>query len=274
MISVMAEPQTPGGSEGLNRRPLRLRLGLWVVIALVFAAQVGLIYWLGNPPPAASFQAPAAPVIHLGASGSQELLALQDPTLFVLPHRDNFSGAGWLKITNQEFAPTNWSEPARPLELPLEQLGAAFATFMQTNLPPQFQPQMDSGLDTADENPAPLVSISVASTLRVEGDLARLRQLTPLHLPPQTNSDLLTNTVVQLLVDARGNPFSAVILASSGDPRADAEALTNFAKAVRFEPAETAALGAVPRNKMIEGKLIFEWQTLPPLPTNTPPSTP
>jgi hypothetical protein len=111
-------------------------------------------------------------------------------------------------------------------------------------------------------------SISTPSTLRVEGDLSRLRLLTPPQLPPQTNADLLTNTVVQLLVDARGNPFSPIVLSSSGSPAADAMALTNFAKAVRFAPAQAAALGTVPPDTMTMGKLIFQWQTIPPGPTN------
>ena len=61
----------------------------------------------------------------------------------------------------------------------------------QTNPPPLFQPRIDSGLDTAEAAAPPMPSLSVPSRLRVEGDLARLQLLTPLRLPPQTNSDLL-----------------------------------------------------------------------------------
>jgi len=82
---------------------------------------------------------------------------------------------------------------------------------------------------------------------------------------------LLTNTVIQLVIDAQGNPFSAVILEKSGSDGADQEALTNFAKAVRFAPPEPAALGTVPRDNMISGKLVFEWQTMP---SNAPSATP
>lgn len=256
------------------RHLLRLSPGLWLAVALVFAAQVGLLFWLGNPPAIKPTERPPAPKIHLDASGSEEWLALQDPTLFVLPHRENYSGAAWLRIKPLDFTPTNWSEPVRPLPLSEERLGAPFADFMQTNLPPRYQPELGSGADFTDLNPLPMESISLPSALRVAGDLAKLKLLTPLQLPPQTNADLLTNTVIQLLVDARGNPFSPVILASCGSPQADAEALTNYARAVRFQPAEQAALGTVPPDKMTSGKLIFEWQTKPPAPTNAPNANP
>jgi hypothetical protein len=105
------------------------RPGLWLAVALVFAAQVGLLFWLGNPPPIKRAEPPIAPEIRVDANGSKELLALQDPTMFVLPHRENFSGPAWLKIQPLEFTPTNWDEPMRPLPLPGEKLGATFAKF-------------------------------------------------------------------------------------------------------------------------------------------------
>jgi TonB family protein len=271
MISATVEPQTEAGTNASRRKRCHLRPAMAIAVAVAFAVQVGLLFWLGNPPVIKPARPPTPPVIHFDANGSEELLALQDQTLFVLPHRDNFSGAAWLKMSPQTFEPTNWTEPALPLPLPPEQLGAAFADFMQTNPPPRFQPQMNSGF--VDLDVAAMEPISASSELRVEGDLAHLRLLTPVDLPPQTNPDLLTNTVVQLLVDAQGKPFSAVIWASSGKPEADADAL-NFAKAARFEPAQVAGVGTVPPDTMTLGKLVFEWQTVPPPPTNTPPATP
>jgi hypothetical protein len=247
------------------------RFKLWIAVALVFAMQVAVVFWVGNPPPAKPLPSAPVPVVRVAGPESQELLAIQDPTLFVLPHRDNFSGEAWLNVRPRGYSPTNWTEPERPLELSPQQLGAAFIAFMQTNRPPLFQPRIDSSLDADERTPPPMPPISKPSRLRVEGDLARLKLLTPLRLPPQTNSDLLTNTVIQLVVDAHGKPFSAVMLAGSGSDAANNQALTNFAKAVRFAPPEPAALGTVPPDKMISGKLIFEWQTMP---SNAPPATP
>jgi hypothetical protein len=157
------------------------------------------------------------------------------------------------------------------LELSPDGLGAAFVAFMQTNAPPRFQPRIDSALDTSDAGNPPSPPISIPSRLRIAGDLARLRLLTPLHLPPQTNSDLLTNTVIQLMVDAQGRPFSWALLNGCGDDQVDKQALTNYARAVRFAPPQAAALGTVPADKMTSGQLIFEWQTMP---SNAPPVNP
>jgi hypothetical protein len=214
------------------------------------------------------------PVVYIADSRYRDFLAIHDPTLYILPHRENFSGDAWLKMEPLKFSPTNWTEPTRPLELQKEQLGTAFVAFMQTNRPPRFQPRIESGLNTADAATPPLAPISAPSRMFVEGDLANLRLLTPLHLAPQTNSELLTNTVIQLVVDAQGYPFSEVIWAGSGSDAADRLALTNYARTVRFSPPEAEALRTIPANKMVSGKLVFEWQTVPPAPTNTPPANP
>ncbi|HWD94732.1 MAG TPA: hypothetical protein VG938_20550 [Verrucomicrobiae bacterium] len=271
MISTVAESQTADRADASGRRGFRLRPGMWLAVALVFSAQLALLFWLGNPPQAKPLLVAAEPSIHLAATGSRELLALLDPTLFILPHRNNFSGAAWLKVPAENFTTTNWSEPPRPLRLLPEQLGTAFAAFMQTNAPPPYQPEMDSGL--AEFEPTPMEPILSRSELQIEGELAGLRLLTPIHLPAQTNSDLLANTVVRLLVDARGNPFSPVVSATSGSRDADAEALS-IANSLRFAPRQAAALGTVPTDKMVMGKLTFEWQTVSPPTTNAPASAP
>ncbi|HXT10211.1 MAG TPA: hypothetical protein VN873_01515 [Candidatus Angelobacter sp.] len=263
-----ATVEQPASGKVAGKRSLHRRLGLWVAVVLAFGVQIGLVFLVGNPPPVKPFQPPVPPVIHVDSNGTNALLALQDPTLFILPHLDNFSGAGWMKFTPPEFASTNWSEPARPLELATEQLGATFVAYMQTTQPPQFQPHIESGL--IEGGPGPMAPLATPSTMRVEGDLARLRLLTPVHLPPQTNADVLTNSVVQLLVDGRGFPFSPVILA--GDPSVDASSLLNFVKTLRFAPALSETLKQVPADKVTEGKLVFEWHTVPPAPTNATPA--
>ena len=48
---------------------------------------------------------------------------------------------------------------------------------------------------------------AVRSTLRLTGDLANRRWLNPPELRSEPAGDLLTNSVVQVLVDAAGNVF-------------------------------------------------------------------
>src|SRR5215472_1820003 len=103
MISRVAEGGVAKPLSAPSRKALLLRPGLWIAVALVFAAQVGVVFWLGNPPATAPAQRTAAPMIHLGGKDWQELLSLEDPTLFVLPHRNNVSGAVWVKNTPQPF---------------------------------------------------------------------------------------------------------------------------------------------------------------------------
>jgi hypothetical protein len=73
-------------------------------------------------------------------------------------------------------------------------------------------------------------------------------------------------------VDARGFTFSSVVLQSSGKV-VDQIAL-KLAAAARFEPLKSSGPGAKPPDEMTFGKMIFEWQTLPPAFTNTSPAAP
>lgn len=278
MTSAWREQSRAAEASAPHRKSLRLRTGLWLAVVLVFVVQVALMSLLGNPPAAMPLHLPTAPIVYVGTNQWDDWLALQDPTLFMLPHSNNFSGPAWLKVPQRTFEPTNWSEPARPLQLPREQLGGVFVAFMETNSPPRLQTDIRSEsdlIDLRDPDSTPMHPISVGSTVRVEGGLAGRRLLSPIKLPPQTNSDfdVLPDTEVQLLVDAEGNAFSPVIISSIKNEAADAAAL-NFAKNARFEPIKTPALGTVLPDTMTVGKLIFEWQTMPPAPTNAPPSNP
>src|SRR5579862_1640649 len=276
MISSAAERPGAETANPSDSKSRRIRPGMWLAVALVFGLQIAALFWLGNPPPPIEpVHATAAPKFSMVTNRWDELLALQDPTLFVLPHRNNFSGAGWLKIPRHDFQPTNSSEPKLLLALLPEQLGSTFAAFMQTNPPPSIQMDLTAGLGFIDQQSLPpLPSLASASSVRVEGDLAKRRLLEPLQLPPQASPDVLKKTEVQLFVDALGNVFSPVIVESSGNADVDASVLTNFAKNARFEPIKAGARGAPSSETMTFGKLIFEWQTVPPTQTNAPASNP
>ena len=96
-------------------RPWSLRRW-WGLVALIFVVQLGLIFWLGNRnpirprPPARGANASSLP-----RTASAELLALDDPTLFTLPHPQGFSGPAWRSAPQPEFRPFEWPAPTNRL---------------------------------------------------------------------------------------------------------------------------------------------------------------
>ena len=249
----------------------RRRWGLTVLA--VFAGQLGLIFWLSDRAPFRVLPAAGGPTLRLAGPGSAELLALEDPTLFALPHRQGFAGQAWLIptwTTNRSF-----SSPDQPAWLQLEplELGAAFNQFVATN-------RLDALLVFAPPEPAlvfpelaPGVSSATSSVLKITGSLAERKLLTPLVLSSQTNTDLLTNSVVQMVVDPEGKPWSWTLLSGSGSPYADQQAL-ELARNARFNSVERGLKPGAPALGLAWGQLIFEWNTLPMPPTNASPASP
>jgi len=119
--------------------------------------------------------------------------------------------------------------------------------------------------------PLQLTAARQHSALRVEGDLARRRLLAPLELPSWPHPDLLTNTVVQLLVNADGEPVSLTFLSGCGYSPADQYALDQ-ARAARFQSLSGSGPQrlASPMAHLTWGTMIFEWNTLPITATNAP----
>jgi len=247
----------------------RTRWGAW--IGLVFALQLGFIFALGDRRPITPRSASAAPALRL-AAGSDELLALSDPTLFALPHRLGFARAAWLRAPAVTFPQFRWTEPPLLLERPLHELGATFAQFLQTNTVAAFELETKPAPElTPPPEPDLQPAVSARSTLRLDGDIAHRRLLNPPDLPPRPATDVLRDSVVQVLVDAEGTVLSAKLLSpnplqpGSGSPQADQQALA-FARATRFEPLPGAG------SKAGVGTLIFSWHTVPL--TNAPSTTP
>jgi hypothetical protein len=247
----------------------------WGLVSLIFGVQFGLIFWLGDTTPIRP--RPAAPgfTFKLAGSAAAELLALNDPTLFALPHRQGSAGPPSLRTSPPESPSFQWPEPTNALLPAVGQLGTVFNRFIETNefnslpLPANPMPAL-----TLPHLP-PLAISAEQSTLLLEGDLARRRLITPLPLCSWPNPDLLTNSVVRIAVDAEGRPVSPTLLLGSGSREADLYALEQ-ARAARFEPvrrnpAETALN---PAADLSWGTMIFRWHTLPPPPANTPSANP
>jgi len=252
-------PAEPKRSEGWSRRR-------WLtLIAFVFAAQVGFIFALGErhfAPPRAVANVPALKL----ADDSDELIALDDPTLFALPHMNDFASAVWQQTPVEPQPSFRWTEPPGELPLAAENLGAVFDRFMQTNQfaqsPPDFKPPAKLS-----ELVLPLPPVFAdASTLQIEGDLAQRKLPAPENLSSWPYSDLIAPSKVQVLVDAAGVVVSAVLFPP--DNRAGA--------AAQYDPADRRALELAratrfaPSSRLTVGQMIFNWRTVPPPATNAP----
>jgi hypothetical protein len=225
---------------------------LWLAV-VVFTAHIVLIYTFGARQPPVPRTARELPQLTL-VDGQNELLALNDPTLFALPHADEFTPPYEISYAFRLSEPTNWLSLTNTLS-------AAIGTLAQPAL-----------LDIAhlDFKPKPRLSVpqvqirpdfASTSTLRLDGDLVQ-RQLVSLpKLPSWIDNDVLQPTVVRVFVDADGDVVSAVLLdlSGSGLPDADQKAL-EIARGLHFVPATRPTFGA----------MIFDWHTMPVPATNSP----
>lgn len=249
---------SPGPVGGPKRR-------WWLLLSLIFAGQVGSIFWLGDKGTVVVRKPAAAPLLRLAGNDASELLQLEDPTLFARPRWDAFSGPAWLNVPTNEPPSADLAESPRWLALSSAEMGAEFEHFFNTNKVesanslPKPQPELTM------PPPVPLVFADEHSSCRLEGELARRPLLTAMNPPPVENTDILTNSVVRLVVDADGRTLSVALLSSSGLAAADTKALA-LAREARFEPLygsgpETRS-GLLPQ--LSWGEMIFEWAVRPP----------
>ena len=262
-------PKDEGLVEPEPRGKGRWTLQRWLMlITLVFVAHVVLIYIFG----AKKTAAPAATIPHGGvpqltlANNSSKLIALDDPTLFALPHGNDFAASDVLSSNQPSF---RWAGPDGELASPaVENLGAVFSRFMQTNQFAGFQTDLKPAPElSAPGLPAGMVSaLPQSSTLRINGDLAQRRLHGEIALPSLPWNGVAAPSRVQALVDAAGDVVSAVLLPSDNAleaaGRADVgdEKALQIARSLRFSPSSRATFG----------ELIFNWLTVPLSATNAP----
>ena len=255
-------PAAPKRREGWSRQR-------WLtLVSLVFAVQVALILALGEkqfPPPRAVTNVPQLTL----ADSSSEWMALDDPTLFVLPHANDFASVAGRQMPTAPQPSFRWTEPPGELPAPaLEDLGAVFTGFMRTN---SFAaPLLDFKPEPKLSEPALPLPPAFAdnSTLQITGDLAQRRLLNKneIRLPSLPLNNVLAPSRVQALADADGHVVSAVLLPSENPletlgraDQGDTNALA-IARRLRFAPSPRPTLG----------ELIFTWHTVPLVETNAP----
>lgn len=264
MNAAPSDPPRP--ADGLHPDEISWSGGRWIVyILLAFGLHIGLIYALSDHRPAPPRVVKNAAAIKVVSDRTDDY-QLDDPTLFARPHPRGFAAETWLRLPEVTFAQFRWTEPPRLLPLPLEQLGAIFLRLAKTNAAIARETVLLAPAQTTVLPPVDRESAPTYSTLRVSGNLTgRTLRNPPTPLPLQPAQENLTNSVVQVLVDARGQVISAVLtLPGSGSKTVDQSAL-KIARNTRFNPVPDP-------NRLTVGKLIFEWQMGPA--TNAPTTTP
>ncbi len=229
------------------------------VIALVFATHIALIFLFGEKKEIVPDAVANVPTLKL-ANDSDELLALNDPTLFALPHQRDFASAAWLKMTAVKQPSFRWTESPQPLPLSAHGLGATFGQFMRTNFfasqPLDFKPATELSTPTLPIETAPAQN----STMQIEGELTQRQLPSQINLTNWPYADVIAPSKVQALVDAGGNVVSTVLLPpDNGFTAADYYDAANqraleIARALRFTPAA----------RLTFGRIIFNWHTVPP----------
>jgi len=271
-------PEAPPGREPPGqRRPAgpkpsgqRWPLSHWLIlIALVCAAHVALLFMFGTRKQIVPRAVAAAPTFKL-AGGPEELLALNDPTLFALPHAGDFVTGIWSQAPVTTSPSFRWTEPPRWLPLSADELMTVFNRFMQTNRVAGFAPPLKPPVKLSTPAHSIEPALAQVSTMRVEGDLTKRRLLTSMNLTNWPYADVIAPSIVQLLVNEAGDVVSAIVLPSDNSlealshyDAADQRAL-ELARAARFTPAPRLAIG----------QMIFTWHTVPPPATNSPAASP
>jgi hypothetical protein len=231
------------------------------VILLALAAHVGFILTFGENKTPAPRVATNVPTLQL-AHATDELVALNDPTIFARPQHLDFAATAGLNLPEVKPPSFRWTEPPRWLPLAANGLGATFGEFLQTNFFAghrlDFKPAQELSIPGLPVEPA----LAQNSTMQIMGELARRELPSEISLTNWPYPDVLAPCVVQVLVDAAGNVVSAVVLPSENGLAADEhyeaadQRAREVARALRFKPAMQPAVG----------QIIFNWHTVPVVP--------
>lgn len=245
-------PAETGRSGGWSRQRL------FFFIALALAAHLALIFIFGTRKPVVPRPVTNVPQLRL-ADSSSEAIALNDPTLFALPHVRDFGSPVWLKMPRIPQPSFRWTEPPKYLLPTADHPGAAIHEFMQTNRLSEFKLNFKPEPQFAGPGLSIAPTLPQDSTFKITGGLSKRPLLAHPALLSLPYDDVIQPSRVQVLVDPAGDVLSAVLLDSSKLDAADQQAL-DLALALRFAPAAQLTLGDI----------IFNWHTVPLSTTNAP----
>lgn len=249
------------------------RLG-WVVMAILGIHVVLLFALSRRSDPFLQQRVPDrhfAPLVWDNSPTQDHLSSLlPDPVVFARVVSGGFSGSLWVSEA--------WEDSGKILPLPPVSRPSVRGDLI-------LRPHLDLRLAGPDDREAatpPRIELSPRhqlpstqslfsgrSVLRFREGLTGWRLIENGAFPVWTNAQLLTPTVVQVMVDARGGVLSATLELGSGLAEADLEALKR-ARQLRFVPPPNQ----VWTNGLHWGRLEFVWHTVPPGREASSPATP
>lgn len=249
---------------------------LWTIVIVVLL-QLAAAYILSDfrpihrrqPPPSARLLLITQPLADRQLTSS---LATQDPTLFALAGKNNFSGTAWLNPKPVEHHLYRWQDQSFWTEPRIELIGQLPSRLIaQAALPDSISdlkpPPRLQDLFVTNEVP------STESLLQIQGPLAGRLLSSAADLPAFSLDRPLNKTVIHVAVDAKGKVISARLWESSGLPNADAKAL-QYAKSMRFRPLPPREEDQSPDFSLTWSFLIFEWATMDVPSSSSAPATP
>jgi TonB family protein len=193
----------------------------------------------------------------------RDQVTITDPALLALPSGASFAGEGWRQASDPRYKSPSWDEPPRWLAAREAPLGRLFLEARR--------PEIGRGLTA--EKPVPelarrevgQVRLARSTVVYLEGEFGGMLLLEPVKAPSVTHSNVLGETVVQVVVHPEGQVLSAIVLKSSGLRSVDGEALA-LARRARFRPGRgEGADGEVGEARLerslVVGRMIFQWWT-------------
>lgn len=257
----------PSQVPGWTRRRWYWLLALGVGLHALF------VFWLGERTRASVADAPGPALLRWVLSPEQERLLAQaaplsDPSLFALPRRENYSGGAWLRQPLSALPSNHWTEPSDWLAVETNELGSAFIRFMSTNAAALAFTQESFAPQPLDSALLPVEPPLTQTVIRVEGPLAARAFLSKPLPPIPFYPDVLSNTIVQVTVNADGLTDSAILISGCRLKSLDQQAV-EVARTAVYRPLPPAPSGSA---EPTWGRLVFQWYSLPPQATNALPA--
>jgi hypothetical protein len=231
---------------------------------------MALFLVLGRQRVAVAPPAKPALMVHIPSDRYVSIPGVDRPTL--LPTENPAGFSNWFPESEKGERSGGWSaQPDGVLSRPMTPPGGDL-----TNIPKNGFTSAKSVVD----RPKPAMDAVVvseeniaASSFVIEGELAGRRLLTNPPLTDPVSATALSNTVVQIHVDAQGRVFDLPVILFPGDKSgsavADLEAIAT-ARALKFAPVTSGGGSGTGgrQDDLTRGTVVFQWRTAPPPATN------